>query len=162
MELSDTEPSLPSPLPKSSPLKEANSGTRRLAIEDDTYVQTITGPISEYGRHLDWAGDLQCNRLDWGEVSTPSRTPKRTPTANSFGRMLQQKQSTGRGTPSQSAGRHRPSPACGERLFGDDDEKSIYYYDEILGHKRTRNKEYLFKVKWNTGEITFEPKQFLR
>lgn len=121
-EIVESSNAKPSPLPKSSPLKEANSVTRtnRLVIEDDAYVETITGPISEYGRHLDWVDEeknnLGCNRLDWGEVEGTPTPPKRTPTANSFGRMLQQKQSTRRGTRSQSVARRRPSPARGERL----------------------------------------------
>ena len=165
VELSDTEK--PSPLPKSSPLKEANSTTRRLVIEDDAYVETITGPISEYGQHLDWVDEeknnLRCNRLDWGEVEGTPTPPKRTPTANSLGRMLQQKQSTRRGARSQSAARRRPSPpARGERLSSDDDGNPIYYYDDILGHQQMDDGTYKFQVEWNTGEITWEPAKYLQ
>ena len=107
-------------IPKSSPLKEANSSTRRLIIQDDDYVETITGPISEYGQHLEWVDEeesnLQSNRLDWGEVEGTPSPPKRTPTANSFGRMIQQKESTRQGTRIESAARGRRSPASGERL----------------------------------------------
>lgn len=77
-------------------------------IEDEAYVETIAGPISEHDQHLD--------RLDWEVVEGTPTPAKRTPTANSFGRMLQQKQSTSRGTRSQSAVRGRHSPARGERL----------------------------------------------
>ena len=37
-----------------------------------------------------------------------------------------------------------------------------YFYDDIIGHKKTRDGKHRFQVKWNTGELTWEPEHYLR
>ena len=37
-----------------------------------------------------------------------------------------------------------------------------YFYDDIVDHEQTLAGNYRFKVKWNTGEITWEPENYLK
>ena len=43
-----------------------------------------------------------------------------------------------------------------------DEVDERFFYDDIVDHKQTRAGNYRFKVIWNTGEITWEPENYLR